>query len=363
MCFMAINQPDDAIASYKQVRRKCAVLVAVFSAALLALMVISLGLGVFPISARDILRILGGKITGLSQWYSATAHGIPEGAVAVIWELRLPRIMVGILSGAGLAVAGVIFQAILQNPLADPYTLGISTGAAFGASLAIFLNLSAGILLPVPLLALAFSGLTLALVLFISRRGNGLVSANLIMAGIIMSAILSAGISFMKMLSGENVGAIVFWLMGSLSARSWRDAALLAPVIPLAAILAGVFAADLNILTLGNREAEALGVAVKRTRFLYLLLGSVITAVCVSVCGVIGFVGLVIPHLLRLSVTSDNRLLIPLSALLGGLLLCAADTCVRLLASGEIPVGVLTTLLGGPFFIFIFLKKQGAREL
>jgi iron complex transport system permease protein len=149
--------------------------------------------------------------------------------------------------------------------------------------------------------------------------------------------------------------------MGSLSARGWKEAALLALVIPAAAVLAVCFAGRLNILSLGSREAESLGVNVQRTRLFYLVLGAVITAVCVSVCGIIGFVGLIIPHLLRYGVTSDNRLLIPLSALCGGLLLAAADTCVRLLLSGEIPVGVLTTLLGGPFFIYIFIRKTGAR--
>jgi iron complex transport system permease protein len=178
------------------------------------------------------------------------------------------------------------------------------------------------------------------------------------MAGIIVSAVLSAGISFIKMLSGEHVSAIVFWLMGSLSSKSWQDVLLLVLVIPPAIATACVFSGSLNILTLGNRTAESLGVSAKKTSFLYLLLGALITAVCVSVCGVIGFVGLVVPHLLRFVVPSDNRLLLPLSALLGALLLCAADTCARLISVGEIPVGVLTTLLGGPFFVFIFIKRS-----
>jgi iron complex transport system permease protein len=183
------------------------------------------------------------------------------------------------------------------------------------------------------------------------------------MAGIIVSSIFQAGISFIKVLSGESVGAIVFWLMGSLSAKSWREAALLAWVILPSTALAFCFAGSLNILSLGSREAESLGVNAKRTRFLYLALGATITAVCVSVCGIIGFVGLIVPHLLRYSVTSDNRLLIPLSALSGGLLLAAADTCVRLLGSGEIPVGALTTLLGGPFFLYIFIRRTGTRSV
>jgi iron complex transport system permease protein len=151
--------------------------------------------------------------------------------------------------------------------------------------------------------------------------------------------------------------------MGSLSAKTWKETALLAVIVPAATITAALFAGSLNVLSLGSREAGSLGVEVRRTRFLYLLLGSGISAVCVSVCGIIGFVGLIVPHLLRFSVTSDNRLLIPLSALAGGFLLALADTFVRLLGSGEIPVGVLTTLLGGPFFIYIFIRRNGAREI
>jgi iron complex transport system permease protein len=309
------------------------------------------------IPLKDIGLILVSKIHG----YSGLAEGISRGSIAVVWELRFPRILCGLLAGAGLAVAGVIFQGILQNPLADPYTLGISSGAAFGASLAILFNINGALPVPVPVSALIFASLTLALVTFIANRGDGLSAVNLIIAGIIVSAILQAGISFIKMLSGENVGSIVFWLMGSLSAKGWKEVTLLALVIPASAALAIRFAGSLNILSLGSREAESLGVNVKRTQFFYLVLGASITAVCVSVCGIIGFVGLIIPHLLRYSVTSDNRLLIPLSALCGGLLLAAADTCVRILLSGEIPVGVLTTLLGGPFFIYIFIRKTGAR--
>jgi iron complex transport system permease protein len=325
----------------------------ILSVAVLVFPAFTIGLGAMKIPLGDIVRVLAAKLSG----NGGLACGINRGVQAVVWELRLPRILCGLLAGAGLAVAGGVFQAILQNPLADPYTLGISSGAAFGASLAILLNISAGALVSASFSALLFSALTLGLVVLIAGRGSGYAGVNLIMAGIIVSAILQAGISFIKMLSGENVGAIVFWLMGSLSARGWKETALLAAVIPAAAVLAARSAGNLNILSLGGQEAASLGVDVKRTRFFYLLLGAAVSAVCVSVCGIIGFIGLIVPHLLRRSVTSDNRLLIPLSALSGGLLLAAADTGVRLLGSGEIPVGVLTTLFGGPFFIYLFTRK------
>ena len=163
------------------------------------------------------------------------------------------------------------------------------------------------------------------------------------------------------MLAGENVSAIVYWLMGSLGSKGWSDVFLIAPVVLVASILAFLFSNDLNVMSLGSRNALSLGVNVKRIRLLYLVLASAITAGCVSVCGVIGFVGLVVPHVLRFSLTSDNRLLLPLCALLGGALLCAADNVTRLISNGEIPVGVLTTMLGGPFFIYIFLRRKGER--
>jgi iron complex transport system permease protein len=347
---------ESALLAYRAVRKKSFRLGLLLFAALLAFGVLSLGLGAMNIPPDRIVKILRRKLGG----NALLLDGIPPGMVAVVWDLRLPRIIAAMLAGAGLSVSGAIFQSILQNPLADPYTLGVSTGAAFGASLAIVLNIVLALALPPSLVALCFAALTLALALLIARRGGGLAISNLIMAGIILSAILSAGISFLKMLSGENVGAIVFWLMGSLSARDWKDTLPLALTVPAALAPAMVFAPDLNILALGSRSAESLGVPVKRVRLLYLLLGAAMTAVCVSVCGIIGFVGLIVPHLLRMGVASDNRLLLPLSALLGALLLCAADTCARLLSSGEIPVGVLTTLLGGPFFLFIFVRRRGA---
>ena len=349
----------DPIAEYRRAQRRSYILILFLAIIIFLFPLLTIGLGAMRIPLKDIGRILISKITGIGS----LAEGISRGAVAVVWELRFPRILCGLLSGAGLAIAGVIFQGILQNPLADPYTLGISSGAAFGASLAILLNLNSSLFFSVPLSALIFASLTLALVMLITGKVGRFSGVTLIIAGIIVSAIFQAGISFIKMLSGENVGSIVFWLMGSLSAKGWKELAMLAVVIPAATLLAIRFSKSLNILSLGSREAENLGVNVKRTQIFYLVLGASVTAVCVSVCGIIGFVGLIVPHLLRFSVSSDNRQLIPLSALSGGLLLATADTCVRILGSGEVPVGVLTTLLGGPFFIYIFLRKTGPQTI
>jgi iron complex transport system permease protein len=340
---------------FKKTRKRCLLTGIILGLALLLLLITAVGWGAMQISYTEVVKIIAAKLTGNEVWLLK----IKPNVIAVIWDIRMPRILCGIFVGAGLAAAGVIFQSILQNPLADPYTLGISTGAAFGASIALLLNILMGLYLPVSLMALAFALFTLLIVIMISLHGDGLMRSNLIIAGIIVSSILSAGISFIKMLAGEDVSAIVFWLMGNLGSKNWGDVALIGIVVVVTLVLSLLFANDLNVMTLGNRNAASLGVNVKRIRLFYLILASCITAVCVSVCGIIGFVGLIVPHILRFWLTSDNRVLLPLSALLGGVLLCCADNVTRLISNGEIPVGVLTTLLGGPFFIYIFLKRRG----
>lgn len=313
----------------------------------------AVGMGAMRIGLLQSLRILWGKLTG------GDLSAIADNAVAVVWEIRLPRILCGLFVGMGLSVAGAIFQSLLGNPLADPYTLGVSTGAAFGASLAILLNILYNLALPSTAFAFAFAFLTLLLVLLVAGRDGGLTTSSLIISGIIIGSVLSAGISFLKMTAGENVSAIVFWIMGSLVARKWSHVLLVAPVVVVCSLLACAFSGDLNVMTLGDDGAQSLGVNTRAVRMLYLILGSFLTAACVSVSGVIGFVGIVVPHLLRMWLTADNRVLLPLSALLGGLLLILADNTTRMLSGSEIPVGVITTLLGGPFFLFVYSRKRG----
>jgi len=348
---------SDSIQRYKKNNKRYLITGVVFLCVLWALLVFTVSLGAMNIGLGTICDILLAKLTGNEQ----LLKGIKPNMVSVVWDIRLPRVICGICVGMGLSIAGTVFQSLLQNPLADPYTLGVSTGAAFGASLAIFMNIMFGVIVSIPIFAFIFAFITLVLVIVIAGRGGGLLSSNLIIAGIIVSAILSSGISFLKMLAGENVGAIVFWLMGSLSSRSWSDVLLVFPVVFTGGILAFMFSNDLNVMTMGDKNATALGVNTKRLRLLYLILGSCITAACVSVCGIIGFIGLIVPHMLRFRFTSDNRVLIPLSALAGGMLLSIADNVTRLLTTSEIPVGVLMTLIGGPFFIYIFVKRGKRR--
>ncbi len=317
--------------------------------------VFSGALGFLRVPFCDALRVYGAALLGQQP------AGIDAATVSVLMSVRLPRILSALLVGGSLALCGAVFQALLLNPLADPYTLGISTGAAFGASLVIVLQIL-GLALPtavsVPVFAFLGGMATLALVLYLATGDSRLSSTSLILSGVIVSAILSAAIGFCKFLADEQVGLIIFWLMGSLAGASWSQLAGLAPVTLLGALLLCAFGRDLNIMAMGDRAAASLGVATKKLRLGLVALCSLLTALAVSVSGVIGFVGLIVPHLLRQLLGPDNRLLLPASFLSGALLLLLADTLTRAVLPSEVPIGVLTALLGGPFFCFLFKKRQ-----
>lgn len=326
--------------------------------ALPGLVIVATGMGYLPITAGEVARVLAAKLTGDGSYLAGLNRVLP----VVVIDVRLPRILTSALVGGGLAVAGVIFQAILLNPLADPYTLGVSSGAAFGASLALLVNFTVLSSYSVPLFA--FGGALAALVAVLAlASGAGRFSATtLILAGVIVAAILSAGIGFIKYLADEKVSVIIFWLMGSFASKGWLDVGLTLAAALLALTVGLYFGRDLNIMALGPRAADSLGVDTVRTRKILLIVGSLVTAVCVSVSGIIGFVGLIVPHLLRFLVGPDNRRLLPLAFLAGALLLLAADTLSRAVLPKEVPIGVLTALLGGPVFCYLFRRRQLGRR-
>ncbi len=327
--------------------------------ALVLVLLLSLNSGYLPYAPGEIWGAAAHKLLGFST-------DLEEERLMVLWDIRLPRLITALLAGAALGLSGAIFQGLLLNPLADPYTLGVSSGAACGAAIIIIMSLFlpgwAFLSAPWSLTVGAFvmASLTLALVIALARdEQKHLSPTNLILAGVIMSAILSAAISFMKYLAGDQVSSIIFWLLGSFQSRTWTDA-LIVLVFFLPAFLAALWSAvDLNIMTMGARSAETLGVNTRRVRFRLLAAASLAASSAVSVAGVIGFVGLIVPHLLRLLTGPDHRALLPLSALGGALLLLAADSVVRVLLPGEIPVGVLTALLAGPVFLIIFRRRMG----
>ncbi|MBT8763816.1 iron ABC transporter permease [Desulfohalobiaceae bacterium Ax17] len=278
----------------------------------------------------------------------------------IIWHLRMPRAILAFLVGSSLALSGAVFQGLLQNHLADPFTIGVSTGSAFGASLAIFFGLTS-LFGPVtlPIFALCGAGLALTIVLGLGYRGGKLSKESLVLAGIVVATFLSALISLLKSLDEESVAGIVFWIMGSFQGRSWEHVSIFLPYYIPACLIILFWARELDILSLGDIHAKTLGLNPNRVRLFLLAGASLLTGAAVSVSGVIGFVGLIIPHLIRLSIGSNHKKLLPLSALLGGNLMIWADILARTILSGgeELPVGVLTALLGGPFFCLLLVKK------
>jgi iron complex transport system permease protein len=331
-------------------------MVVLLSMVLLAGIVLSTGRGFLQIPFGDVIRIIMSKITGMQGW---TAH-LDELATVVVVDVRLPRILTAALVGAGLAVAGAVFQGILLNPLADPYTLGVSAGAAFGASLALLINFTLLGLWSVPLFAFAGAVTTLMVVIYLTASGDHS-SGSLILSGIIVAAILSAGVSFIKYLADDAVSIIIFWLMGSFASKTWAEVGVTAATVALGIAVCAVFSRDLNLLALGSRTAGSLGVSPRRISLLLLITASLVSAVCVAVSGIIGFVGLLVPHMVRMVTGPDNRRLIPVSALAGACLLLCADTVTRAVLPQEIPIGVITALIGGPFFCYIYRKRQTGR--
>lgn len=321
---------------------------------LLFAMLISATMGFMKIPVADVVAVIVHRITGVGDVPDPVAAGI-------VLDVRLPRIIGAALVGGALAVCGAVFQAILRNPLADPYTLGISSGAAFGASLLIVLQVF-GLVLPaslsIPVFAFAGSIATLFVVLALASGDRRLSSTSLILSGVIVAAILSAAIGFLKFLADEQVGIIIFWLMGSLSGISWANIALLFPVTCLGLVVCLLFSRELNIMATGERTAATLGIHTARLRWMLLLVCSLMTAISVAVSGIIGFVGLIVPHLLRHLFGPDNRRLILFSFLGGAVLLVVADTLTRAVLPSEVPIGVLTALIGGPVFCVIFKKRQ-----
>lgn len=280
-----------------------------------------------------------------------------QGQLRIFQYIRVPRILVAILAGGILSMSGVIFQGVLFNPLADSYILGISSGASFGAALSMVLGLNQFKEFTVVIMAFIFSMVSLYFVLSISKKNGTLNSNTLILSGVIVSSFFSAGLSFLQFLKGSGVQEIIFWIMGSFSSKTWVDVFILLLSAGLGLLIFMIYSDSLNIISLGDRVARANGVDVKKVKRILLITASFLSAAVVSTTGVIGFIGLMIPHLTRSVVGSDNRKVIPISFIYGGLITMVADNIIRIYFPSEIPVGVITALFGAPFFIFIFRKK------
>ena len=318
---------------------------------------VSSGIGSFKTPYDTILRLW------LSPFYPDLSSGIDGTVGYIVIHVRLARICLAFLVGCGLAMAGTVYQGVLLNPLADPFTLGISTGAAFGASLAIILGLGGAHIAGIGVLPIAaFAGALAALYLvyLLGSAEGKLHVVTVILAGVIISTFLSALISLIKSLNEDSVSTIVFWIMGSFSGKSWTHVMLVLPYLVAGMGAVFYFTRELDLLSLGDVQAQQLGVDVQKVRFWLLFSASLVTAAAVAVSGIIGFVGLVVPHLVRMAAGPSHRRLIPAVLLSGGLLVLISDTLARSILPGgeEIPVGVVTAILGGPFFCYLLLHRK-----
>jgi len=279
----------------------------------------------------------------------------------IILDIRFPRIILSVLVGSALAVTGVVFQALFRNPMADPYVIGTSAGAALGATLAYALNLNFSFMSITSVPALAFTGalLTTVLVYNLARVGRKAPTTVLLLSGIAVASFMSSISSLIMILHKNEVHKILFFLMGGFSAGRWLHVYIMFPYTMLGLIIVSAFIRDLDIMLMGEEKAYHLGMDINRFQLIMTFSASLLVASAVSVSGIIGFVGLVVPHMVRLVVGPEHRFLLPVSALAGGFFLLVADTMARsIIAPLELPVGVITSFVGAPFFLYLLRKKK-----
>lgn len=322
---------------------------------------IGIAVGSVSVPVADIFPIIISKLIGLS----IAAHVDPM-YVDIVYQIRLPRVLLAGLVGASLAIAGAAFQGLLRNPLADPYILGVSSGASVGAVATLFFNLTIPFLglYTLPVLSITAAFITIILVLFFARSVERTMRVEtIILTGIIFSSFLGAFISLIIALSGDQLSDIIGWLLGSVSMRGWKYVAIILPFFIIGALLLMANTRELNAMSFGEERAQHLGVDVQRRKLVILTAGSILTGAAVAVSGAIGFVGLVIPHLTRLIWGSDHAHLLPLSVFTGASFLILADLVSRTLISPQVlPIGVITALIGAPVFALILMKqRKGSR--
>ncbi|WP_352420197.1 iron ABC transporter permease [Proteiniborus sp.] len=323
----------------------------------------SITVGAIGIPLVDTIKILLNKIGFLSS--KVDISNIKESNIFIILNIRLPRILLAALVGSVLSVAGSSYQAIFKNPMADPYVMGTSSGAAFGATIGLVLGLSQSLLGFGLTSIFAFIGAlaTTLIVYTLARTGNKISTTSILLAGIVMSSILSSGISIMMIFNHNELDKIIAWTMGSFNAASWKQIAIIIGPVVVGLVILMSLSREMNAIAMGEEDAQNIGVNVELVKKLILILASLLSACVVAVSGIIGFVGIIIPHLFRLLFGADHKILLPASAIGGGMFLLLSDTLARTLVPGvEIPVGVITSIFGGPFFLYL-LRKSKNRKL
>lgn len=322
--------------------------------ALGAAVLAGLAVGPTPISLGALLG------AGLAHLHIGHSTLSPLDAT-VLWQLRAPRLVLGLLAGAMLSVAGGSYQGVFRNPLADPYLLGVAAGAGLGATIAI-VNVGGGLSTPAWTPVLAFAGALVAVSLtwFIGGRGLRTTSATLLLAGVAVASLLTSAQTFLQQQSsGNSLARVYLWLLGSLATASWSSVAMVAPYVIVCGGVCIVAARALDALSVGDAESSTLGVPVRRVRLIVVAASSLGTAAVVSAVGLIGFVGIIVPHFVRLLVGTSYRRILPISFVLGAAFLVLADTVARTVVSpSELPLGVVTALIGAPFFVAVLTWKR-----
>ena len=310
--------------------------------------VFSLGVGTAPISPGEV-------------WRAISDADADRATDVIVRDIRLPRVILAVLIGAALGVAGTAMQGFFQNPMADPYIVGVSSGASFGATLGMVLHLDfwVGGFSATPIMAFAGALGTTFLVYALSLRGGRVPVVLLLLIGVAVGALAAAGTSFLMILGNEDTRLVLFWLLGSLSSRRWDHVQMIIPYFLVGVTVIWIYARDLNVLLLGEETAQQTGVDVEQVKRIILSASALLAAAAVSVSGIIGFVGLIVPHLMRVITGPDHRKLIPLSALSGALLMILADLVARTVISpSEIPIGIITSVLGCPLFLFLIARRN-----
>ncbi len=321
----------------------------------------SVSIGQVPISLNDTFQILLYKISGMRF---GSLEGLSTASFAdIIWHIRLPRALMSMLVGIGLSLCGAVMQATVQNPLADPYILGISSGGALGATFAILLGFGfPGVLGQMGVAVWAFAGAfgAAVLVIVIAHMGGKITSAKLVLTGMVINALCSAFSNFIIYFANnaEGIKTVTFWTMGSIASATWEKLPLTAISIGIAVVFFLTQFRVLNTMLLGSEAAVTLGISLNRYLRMYMMVCALVTGIIVSSCGTIGFVGLIIPHIVRGVVGTDHKRLIPASALFGAAFLIWADVFSRtLIHQSELPIGIITSMIGAPMFMYMLMKK------
>lgn len=330
----------------------------------IASIILGISFGAVDIPPYDVYRVFlykvfGIKIGNLDEILNSTVFDI-------IWGVRMPRVLLGAFAGMALAVVGVIMQATIQNPLGDPYILGLSSGASLGATFSILIGFS-GVLSSFGAPLGAFLGALMAsiLVYFLAKIGGCITPFKMILAGMVISSICSSLTSLIIFLSKDNEGirTVNFWMMGSLAGAEWSNIVLPIAISVIPLIYFFTQYRNLNLMVLGDETSITLGLNIERYRKIYMILSSLITGVIVSVCGTIGFVGIMIPHIVRLIFGTDHKTLLPFSALVGAIFLIWADVVARCaITNMELPIGIITSVIGAPFLLWLMVKGTGEKE-